>query len=137
MMTYGDGVADIDIRALLDFHRANGKHATLTAAQPSGKFGALRLDTNDFVTSFEEKPRGDGSWVNAGFFVLESEVFNLIRDGDETIFERGPLESLARSGMLAAYKHKGFWRPMDTLRDKIELENLWATGNAPWMMWNA
>jgi glucose-1-phosphate cytidylyltransferase len=135
MLTYGDGVADIDIPELLDFHRKSGKHATLTAVQPSGKFGALALDARDVVTSFEEKPRGDGAWINAGFFVLEPKVFDFLRDGDATVWERGPLEELARTGMLTAFKHHGFWRPMDTLRDKLDLEEMWLSG-APWRMWN-
>ena len=136
MLTYGDGVGDINLPVLVDFHKAHGRHATLTAVQPSGKFGALSLGENDTVTSFEEKPRGDGAWINAGFFVLEPAVFDYIKGGDTAIWERGPLESLSREGMLSAYKHRGFWRPMDMLRDKLELENHWAANRAPWKVWN-
>jgi glucose-1-phosphate cytidylyltransferase len=136
MLTYGDGVGNIDIPKLLAFHTESGKAATLTAVQPSGKFGALALGARDVVNSFEEKPKGDGAWINAGFFVLEPKIFDYIRDGDMTIWERGPLEGLARDGMLAAYKHDGFWRPMDTLRDKLELDSLWSSGGAPWKVWN-
>jgi glucose-1-phosphate cytidylyltransferase len=136
MLTYGDGVADIEIPKLLEFHRMSGKLATLTAVQPSGKFGALALGARDVVTSFEEKPRGDGAWINAGFFVLEPKVFDYVRDGDASVWERGPLEELAREGMLAAFKHRGYWRPMDTLRDKLDLEDLWSSGRAPWRVWN-
>ncbi len=136
MLTYGDGVADIEIPKLLDFHRTSGKLATLTAVQPSGKFGALALGERDVVASFEEKPKGDGAWVNAGFFVLEPKVFDFIRDGDATVWERGPLQELAHEGMLDAYKHYGFWRPMDTLRDKLDLEDMWSSGDAPWRVWN-
>lgn len=136
MLTYGDGVGDIDIPRLVDFHVSHGRYATLTAVQPSGKFGGLSLGENDAVTSFEEKPRGDGAWINAGFFVLEPAVFSYIQGGDSAVWERAPLESLSKAGMLSAYKHRGFWRPMDMLRDKLDLENHWATNNAPWKVWN-
>jgi glucose-1-phosphate cytidylyltransferase len=137
MMTYGDGVGDVDIGALVGFHRQSGKLATLTAVQPSGRFGALGFSEKDdtVVESFQEKPQGDGAWINAGFFVLEPGVFDYIKDGDSTIWERDPLERLASDGQLAAYKHASFWRPMDTLRDKKELERLWSSG-APWKVWN-
>jgi glucose-1-phosphate cytidylyltransferase len=131
--TYGDGVGDIDITSLVAFHKASGLKATLTGVQPPGRFGALDLD-QDRVVSFQEKPQGDGSWINGGFFVLEPSVFDEIA-GDPTIWERTPLENLAKQQQLGIYKHPGFWRPMDTLRDKHELENLWETGNAPWKSW--
>lgn len=135
MLTYGDGVSDVDIPALLEQHKASGRLATLTAVQPSGKFGALDIGDDESIKSFQEKPKGDGAWINGGFFVCEPEVFDYIRKGDETVWERDPLESLARDGQLGAYKHEGFWQPMDTLRDKNELEKLWAGGNAPWKIW--
>jgi glucose-1-phosphate cytidylyltransferase len=135
MLTYGDGVANIDINELVERHRKSGKLATLTAVLPAGKFGALEIAGDDSVLSFVEKPHGDGSWVNGGFFVLQPEVFGYIAEGDATIFERKPLENLARDGQLQSYKHKGFWKPMDTLRDKTELQQLWETGNAPWKVW--
>ena len=134
MMTYGDGVGDVDIRALLDFHKKHGKLATVTAVQPSGKFGAITIGNNNSIESFIEKPAGDGSWINGGFFVLESSVINYV-DGDNTIWEREPLEQLARDNQLMAYKHKGFWKPMDTLRDKRELDDFWVGGKAKWKLW--
>jgi glucose-1-phosphate cytidylyltransferase len=135
MLTYGDGVGNIDIKALVEFHKKHGKYATVTAVQPSGRFGALELNEEDIVSSFREKPKGDGVWINGGFFVLEPQVFNYI-EGDHTIWEREPLENLARDGQLMAYRHTGFWRPMDTLRDKRELEALWQSGDPPWKVWN-
>ncbi len=135
MMTYGDGVADIDLHALLAFHEAQGRLATVTAVQPPGRFGALELCNGDqCVRSFAEKPRGDGAWMNGGFFVLEPRVLDYI-DGDETLFEREPLERLAADGQLSAFQHHGFWQPMDTLRDKRALEALWMSGQAPWKTW--
>ncbi len=134
MMTYGDGVADVNIADLVKYHEKNGKEATVTATQPSGRFGSLRLKTDNIVDSFQEKPAGDGAWVNGGFFVLEPRVYARI-PGDTTIFERSPMESLARDGQLVAFKHGGFWQPMDTMRDKIHLEELWTKGNAPWKVW--
>ncbi len=134
MLTYGDGVANINIKELLEFHKNHGKFATVTAVQPSGRFGALDLEDGK-VKAFKEKPKGDGAWINGGFFVLEPQIFEYI-DGDETIWERDPLENLARDGQLMAYKHTGFWKPMDTLRDKRELESLWQSGNPPWKVWN-
>jgi glucose-1-phosphate cytidylyltransferase len=131
--TYGDGVADVDITRLLAFHREQGTHATLTATQPPGRFGALQFDRN-LITAFQEKPTGDGGWINGGFFVLSPKVFDLI-EGDQTIWERQPMERLAASGQLSAYCHQGFWQPMDTLRDKMHLEELWASGQAPWKIW--
>lgn len=134
MLTYGDGVGNINIGELVDFHQANGRACTLTSVQPSGRFGALNLDDNDGVNSFLEKPKGDGAWINAGFFVCEPSVFEHIQN-DQTIWEREPLEGLARSGELMAYKHSGFWKPMDTLRDKMDLEEMWESGKAEWKIW--
>ena len=133
-MTYGDGVSDVDVSKVIDFHRAQGVLATLTAARPPGRFGALDLDPQGRVRQFKEKPSGDGGMINGGFFVLSPKVFDLI-EGDRMIWEREPLESLAANGQLAAYRHDGFWQPMDTLRDKTLLEELWAGGNAPWKVW--
>ncbi len=133
MMTYGDGVGDIDINALIKFHKSGGKEATLTAVLPSGKFGALEIE-GSMIKSFQEKPKGDGSWVNGGFFVLEPSVFDLLKN-DSTVWERDPLEKLASTGELSAYKHNGFWKPMDTLRDKIDLNAMWEANNAPWKFW--
>ena len=134
MLTYGDGVSNIDISALVKYHRSHGKMATVTSTQPQGRFGAITMDADNCVSGFMEKPQGDGNWINAGFFVLQPEVFDYI-DGDATIFERQPLESLAHSGQLMSFKHKGFWMPMDTLRDKIELDTLWEKKQAPWKVW--
>ncbi len=134
MLTYGDGVADVNISKLLQFHKRYGKVATVTAVQPSGRFGALNIDNNNNVNMFMEKADADGAWINGGFFVLESEVFDYIKD-DSTIFEKEPLEGLAKDNKLNAYKHKGFWKPMDTLRDKNALEQIWESGEAPWAIW--
>jgi glucose-1-phosphate cytidylyltransferase len=131
--TYGDGLADVDITALIEFHRRQNTHATLTAVQPPGRFGVIDIE-EDKIRDFAEKPPGDGSWINGGFFVLEPEVFDLIGD-DATWWERGPMETLARSGQLSAFRHAGFFHPMDTMRDKIYLEELWASGRAPWNVW--
>jgi glucose-1-phosphate cytidylyltransferase len=134
-LTYGDCVGDVDITALVAHHRDAGALATLTAVQPPGRFGALALGADDvLVRHFHEKPEGDGAWVNGGFFVVEPEVLDLIED-DGTVWEREPLERLAADGRLAAYRHTGFWQPMDTLRDKTVLEELWASGAAPWRVW--
>jgi glucose-1-phosphate cytidylyltransferase len=132
-MTYGDGVGDIDITALRHFHKQHGCKATMTATQPPGRFGALELKGKE-VMNFLEKPHGDGGWINGGFFVLSPQVLDLIKD-DETTWEREPLENLAHSHQLQAYLHRGFWQPMDTLRDKNHLEELWASGRAPWKVW--
>jgi glucose-1-phosphate cytidylyltransferase len=131
--TYGDGVGDINIRNLIAFHQKHGRQATVTAVQPPGRFGALDID-EDNVKQFIEKPHGDGMFINGGFFVLSPKVIDLIAD-DNTIWEKSPLETLAKSGQLKAFKHHGFWQPMDTLRDKQLLEDLWASGNSPWKMW--
>jgi glucose-1-phosphate cytidylyltransferase len=136
MMTYGDGVCDVDLAALLAFHRSHGKLATITAVRPTARFGALRIDGGGIVTSFEEKP-GDGEgWINGGFFVLEPEVVEFIT-GDNVIFEQEPLMRLAEQGELVAYQHAGFWQCMDTLRDVRTLESLWSSGAAPWRSWNS
>lgn len=132
-LTYGDGVADIDIGALLRFHRDHGRKATITAVAPPGRFGALAMD-GDRVMNFQEKPAGDGALINGGFFVLDPSVLDLI-EGPHTIWEREPLEQLAASGELRAFHHGSFWQPMDTLRDKLYLEELWQTGQAPWKVW--
>jgi glucose-1-phosphate cytidylyltransferase len=132
-LTYGDGVGNVDIQKLVDFHRSHKKLATLTAVQPPGRFGALELKGSS-VLRFLEKPHGDGAWINGGFFVLDPKVLDLI-SGDETIWEREPLTSLSQQGNLHAYFHEGFWQPMDTLRDKNHLEELWASGKAPWKVW--
>jgi glucose-1-phosphate cytidylyltransferase len=132
--TYGDGVGDVDIRALLEFHRQHGAAATLTAIQPPGRFGVIEMQENEQVAGFSEKPHGEGGWINGGFFVLNRSVLELI-EGDATVWEREPLEQLAAAGQLRAFRHDGFWQPMDTLRDKILLEELWASGAAPWKLW--
>lgn len=135
MLTYGDGVSNVDMNALIDLHRSSGKLATVTSVQPLGRFGALEIDENKNVQSFQEKPKGDGSWINGGFFVLEPGIFNYIPD-DASIWEREPLENITNDGNLVAYKHTGFWQPMDTLRHKHELNEMWESGNAPWKVWN-
>ena len=135
MLTYGDGVSDVDINELLNAHENSGKLATLTAVRPSGRFGALDINSDNAIGAFKEKPEGEKSWINGGFFVCEPEVFDYIKDGDKTIFERAPLETLAKENQLNAYKHKGFWQPMDTLRDKKELTELWQSNKAPWAKW--
>lgn len=132
-LTYGDGVSDVNISSLISFHKEQGTWATLTAVNPPGKYGALDLNGNR-VSRFKEKPQGDDSWINGGFFVLEPEVFDLI-EGDNTFWEREPLEYMASTGRLSAYRHSGFWLPMDTLRDRIKLEELWNSGQAPWKVW--
>ncbi len=131
--TYGDGVGDVNITALIDFHGKSGRLATLTGVQPPGRFGAIDLE-GEKVLSFHEKPHGDGSWINGGYFVLDPAVLDLI-PGDSTIWEKQPLETLAAKGQLGIFRHDGFWRPMDTLRDKIELESLWDSQTAPWKIW--
>lgn len=134
MLTYGDGVADVNISKLVEYHKLHGKLATVTSVQPAGRFGALDMTNEDMVLGFQEKPQGDGGWVNGGFFVLQPEVFDCI-ESDGTIFEREPMEKLAKSNELMAYKHHGFWQPMDTMRDKDNLEALWQKNKAPWKLW--
>ena len=136
MLTYGDGVGDIDIKKLLEFHKSHGKAMTITSAQPDGRFGALDISEDNQVLEFKEKPKGDGSWINAGFFVCEPKVFDYITKGDETVFEQEPLQNLAKDGEIYTYKHNGFWMPMDTLRDKNKLNEMWNSGNALWKIWN-
>ena len=131
--TYGDGIGDVDITRLIEFHRTRKTLATMTATQPPGRFGAVTIEGHK-VTSFQEKPEGDGGWINGGFFVLSPKVIDHI-EGDHTLWEKDPLENLAREGQLAVYLHHGFWRPMDTLRDKTNLEGLWDSGKAPWKTW--
>jgi glucose-1-phosphate cytidylyltransferase len=135
MLTYGDGVSDVNIHELVKCHDTAGKLVTLTSVQPSGRFGSIEIASNGTVKSFNEKPAGDGAWINGGFFVMEPGVFDYLTDGDTTVLERKPLERLAETGQLNAYKHRGFWRPMDTLRDKNELTDMWATEKAPWALW--
>ncbi len=135
MLTYGDGVADINIPELIKSHKESGKVATMTAVQPSGRFGALVIKEDNLITSFMEKPKGEESWINGGFFVCEPEIFDYISDGDDVIFEKAPLENLSKDNKLNAYKHNGFWKPMDTLRDKIDLTDMWQSDKAPWAMW--
>jgi glucose-1-phosphate cytidylyltransferase len=134
-LTYGDGVADIDIKSLIEFHKKSGAYVTVTGVTPPGRFGVLKIDLNNsLVDAFREKSNMDVGYINGGFFVVEPEVYDYI-DGDDTVWERGPLENLARDGKLAAYRHTGFWQNMDTLHDKHVLEDLWQPGNAPWKIW--
>jgi glucose-1-phosphate cytidylyltransferase len=132
--TYGDGLSNVDISETIRLHRAHGKLATVTAVRPPGRYGALKLDGSS-VTGFTEKPRGESGWINGGFFVLSPKVLDLI-SGDAISWEGDPLKKLASTGELAAYKHKDFWQPMDTLREKIQLEDLWQSGKAPWKVWD-
>ena len=136
MLTYGDGVADINISELVKFHQSHGKSMTMTSAQPDGRFGALDIDDNNKVKEFKEKPKGDGSWINAGYFVCEPKVFDYIVDGDSSIFEQESLMNLAKDGEVHTYKHHDFWMPMDTLRDKHKLNELWNLDKAPWRVWD-
>jgi len=134
MLTYGDGVANIDILDLVHFHSRHGRAATVTAVQPPGRFGALELGESDVVAGFREKPEDEAGWINGGFFVLEPSIFDVLED-DLTVWERKPLTTLASKGQLMAYKHSGFWQPVDTLREKNLLEELWRSGKAPWKVW--
>ncbi len=134
MLTYGDGVSDVNICELLKFHQTEKKFLTVTAVQPSGRFGALNINEANLVNDFTEKPKGDGAWINGGFFVCEPEIFGYIED-DSTVFEKKPLEGIALDNQMMAYKHYGFWKPMDTLRDKIELEQEWQSNKAAWKIW--
>ena len=134
MLTYGDGLSNVNLKELLGFHRKKAKSATITAVQSYARFGALDMDNNHTVLSFKEKPKGQSLWINGGFFVLEPEIFKYIKD-DFTVWEREPMERLTARKKFNAYKHNGFWSCMDTLRDKLELERLWRTGEAPWKAW--
>lgn len=134
LMTYGDGVSNINIKNLVDFHTSHGKMITVSATQPSGRYGSIAMGKDNSVCKFQEKPKGDGNWINAGFFVMEPEIFNYL-DGDDSVLEDGPLEIITKQHELMAYKHESFWQSMDTLRDKNLLENLWKTGTAPWKVW--
>ena len=136
LLTYGDGVSDIDIKKTLKFHEQHGKLMTMTSAQPDGRFGALNVGKNNKVIDFREKPRGDGSWINAGYFICQPEVLDYINDGDDVVFEQEPLRNLAKNGEIYTYKHDGFWMPMDTIRDKIKLNEMFDNKTAPWMVWN-
>jgi glucose-1-phosphate cytidylyltransferase len=137
MLTYGDGLSNVDLNKLNEFHQKKNRYATLTAVQPPSRFGAINIDSNDNILEFKEKPkwgRRSENWINGGFFVLESDIFDYI-DGDMTYWERKPLENLANDDQLVAYKHDGFWKPMDMLRDKVELEEIWSSKNPPWKLW--
>jgi glucose-1-phosphate cytidylyltransferase len=136
LLTYGDGVANINLEELVKFHKSHGKAMTMTSAQPDGRFGGLTIDANNQLKAFKEKPKGDGSWVNAGYFLCEPKVFDYITDGDATTFEQEPLKNLTAEGEIFTYKHDGFWMPMDTLRDKIKLNEMFDNKNAPWVVWN-
>jgi glucose-1-phosphate cytidylyltransferase len=133
-LTYGDGLSNVDIKDLVDFHKSHGKIATITAIQPGGRFGMLDIDKDESINCFKEKSKEDGGWINGGFMIMNQEIINYI-DGDDCIFERYPLETVAAEGQLKAYKHDGFWQCMDTLRDKELLEKLWANNKAPWKVW--
>jgi len=135
MLTYGDGVTDLNINDTLKFHQKHGGLVTMTSAQPEGRFGALNINENNQVSMFKEKPKGDGSWINAGYFICQPEVLDYIGNGDGVVFEQDPLKSLAEDGQIYTYKHKGFWMPMDTLRDKIYLNEMCKNKNAAWMVW--
>ena len=136
MLTYGDGVSNVNIDELVAFHKSHGSAITMTSVQPEGRFGALEFAENNRIAAFREKPKGDGSWINGGFFVCQPEVFDYIQDGDETIFEQGPLDKLAADGKMYSYKHSGFWKCMDTLRDKNKLNSMWDSGEHPWKVWS-
>jgi len=135
MLTYGDGVSDVNLDSLLAYHKSHGKKVTMTSVQPDGRFGTFDADSEGRVSSFLEKPRGDGSWINGGFFVCEPTVLDYIVNGDATVFEKEPLQKLAADGQLQTYRHEGFWKCMDTLRDKHDLEQMWNSGKAPWKTW--
>lgn len=135
LLTYGDGVTNQNIGNTIQFHKSGTQSITVTAYKPSGKFGVLDIDDSGKVRAFQEKPSGDGHWINAGYFVCEPNVFDYIKEGDHTVFEKKPLEELARDGKMSAFIHKGFWKPMDTLRDNLELNEMWEKGIAPWKVW--
>ena len=136
MLTYGDGVADINIAKLVKFHQSHGKAITMTSAQPDGRFGALDIDEHNKVREFTEKPKGDGNWINAGYFVCEPKVFDYITEGDGSIFEQLPLQNLAKDGEIFTFQHNGFWKPMDSLKDKNDLNELWDLKKSPWKVWD-
>ncbi len=136
MLTYGDGVADINIEKLVEFHTGHRKIMTMTSVLPDGRFGALNIDKNNQVLKFNEKPKGDGNWINAGYFVCEPKVFDYIIGGDDTVFEQIPLQNLAEDGEIVTYKHNGFWQSMDSLKDKNDLNKLWDSNKAPWKVWD-
>jgi glucose-1-phosphate cytidylyltransferase len=136
MLTYGDGVADVNIKDLVKFHNSHSGKITMTSIQPEGRFGALDIDENCKITKFTEKPKGDGNWINGGYFVCDPEVLTFIDEGDSSVFEQNPLEDLALQNQLYTYKHHGFWMPMDTLKDKNQLNNMWSQNDAPWKIWN-
>ncbi len=136
LLTYGDGVSDIDIPALINYHNTHSGAVTMTSSQPEGRFGALDIRAGGQVSAFVEKPKGDGGWINAGFFVCEFEFFNYLGQGDQTVLERQPLETLASEGKLYTYKHRGYWQPMDTLKDKRRLNDAWERGDAKWKIWS-
>lgn len=135
LLTYGDGVADVDIGAVIEHHKKMKKTVTLSAVQPTGRWGAIDACEDGTVKSFEEKPQGDGGWINGGFFVCDKKALDYIGEGEDVIWEREPLQAITEAGMLGAYKHRGFWHPMDMLRDKIILNDMWKSGNAPWRVW--
>ncbi len=134
-LTYGDGLSNIDMAAQIEFHRSHGKSITMTSVQPDGRFGTFESNLDGTVTRFLEKPKGDGSWINGGFFICEPKVFDYIQDGDSSVFEQRPLQNLAHDNEMVTYKHHGFWKCMDTLRDKNELNEMWSSGQAPWRVW--
>jgi len=134
LLTYGDGVCNVNIKALIAFHKEHKKYCTVTSVQPQGRFGVLNITENNEVHSFLEKPKGDGSWINGGYFICEPEIFQYI-NGDDTIWEKDPMERLANDGQMNAFKHDGFWRPMDTLKDKLDLNNMWDADEALWKIW--
>lgn len=135
-LTYGDGVANVNIHRQLEFHKHHGKKVTMTAVQPEGRFGAINIEEgSERVANFMEKPKGDGAWINGGFFICEPGIFDFLNEGDQTIWERYPLEEIARKEELQAFKHTGYWKPMDTLRDKMQLEDEWKKNEAPWKVW--
>ena len=135
MLTYGDGLSDVDLGKLIESHNTSGKAITMTSVQPEGRFGALNINDSNEIVSFSEKPKGDGNWINGGFFVCEQKVFDYLPSGDDLVFEQEPLKKLAEDYEMNAYKHTGFWKPMDALRDKQQLESLWKSGMAPWRKW--
>ncbi|WP_183579138.1 glucose-1-phosphate cytidylyltransferase [Mucilaginibacter sp. X5P1] len=135
LLTYGDGVGNIDIKRLAEYHKEHGKLFTVTSVQPSGRFGALELSPENEVRSFLEKPKGDGSWINGGYMVCQPEVFDFIKQGDSTVWEKEPMEKIAEAGQMKAFKHDGFWRPMDTLKDKHDLNEMWNSDQALWKIW--